>query len=73
MYKLFIMKKLLSILVIILTIALAVNGKHHRHGTDRGGINHTRVISLKNDSAYVEVGRLLKPSEVTNLMVNQNL
>ena len=61
------MKKVLGILIVILIIALAVNGNHHRHGRT----NYTQVIVSKNDSASVEVGRLLKPYEVANLLVNQ--
>ena len=63
------MKKLFSILGIILIIALAVRGgNHHRHDRVNKHNDHSVVISIKNDSAYVEVGDLLSPRELTYII-----
>jgi lipopolysaccharide export system protein LptC len=56
------MKKILSVLAVVLILVIVTS--NHKH-------NHKQVIINKNDTAYVVVGKLLKPYEVANLLVNQ--
>lgn len=68
------MKKIFKLIVVIVLTVLVVNAfdHHKRHAR----FNHQEQKNMrfeKGKTAYVEVGNLLKPYEVANLMANNLL